>query len=245
MAAAQTAVGVGRALRQDTGLRTRQPLGRLLLHADDGRAAALLDDPRLAAILREELNVKAAEPLADPRTVAQLTGKANFRALGPRFGKGAPAAAKAIAAMTPDQLLVLRREGSVSLEVDGRPESFGHEEVQVVEQGIPPYAAGSQDGLTVALDTTLTPVLRDEGLSREIINRVQNLRKKSGLDVADRIRLQVAGDDDVTRALAAHSDHVASETLAAWSTDDDLPHRDEFEVDGHAVRVALARRERE
>ncbi|MCB1151188.1 isoleucine--tRNA ligase, partial [bacterium] len=96
MTAAQTVVGAGRALRQDTGLRTRQPLGRLLLHADDARAADLLGDERLAAILREELNVKAVEPLADPRTVAELTGKANFRALGPRFGKAAPLAAKAI-----------------------------------------------------------------------------------------------------------------------------------------------------
>jgi len=243
MAAAQTVVSVGRALRQDAGLRTRQPLGRLLVHADDARAAGLLEDPRLAAILREELNVKAVAALDDPRTVAELTGKANFRALGPRFGKDAPRAAKAIAAMTPAQLLALRRDGGVELDLDGRSTAFGHEEVQVVEQGIPPFAAGSQDGLTVALDTTLTPELRDEGLCREIINRVQNLRKKSGLDVADRIDLHVDGNDDVTRALAAHADHVASETLAVWSTDDDLPHRDAFAVDGHDVRVALRRRD--
>lgn len=74
---------------------------------------------------------------------------------------------------------------------------------------------------------------------------MQNLRKKSGLDVADRIDLRVDGNDDVTRALAAHADHVASETLAAWSTDDDLPHRDAFTVDGHDVSVALRRRDGE
>jgi len=244
MAAAQKVVGTGRSLRQDSGLRTRQPLSRLVLHSDDDRASRLQSDQRLKAILKEELNLKAIDLVDDPRSVAILSGKANFRALGPRFGKGAPQAAKAIVAITPEEILELRRNGSVELDLDGVPTGFSHEEIQVVEAGLEPFVAGSQDGLTVAIDTTLTAALRDEGLCREIINKVQNLRKTSELEVADRITLFVGGDDDVTRALDSHAEHVARETLAKLTTTmDNLPNRDSFSVDGHEVTVALVRRD--
>jgi isoleucyl-tRNA synthetase len=236
---------VGRSLRQDSRLRTRQPLGRLLLHADDDRASVLESDGHLRAILLEELNVKDVDLIDDPRAVARLAGKANFRALGPRFGKKAPVAAKVIGAMEPAQLLALRRDGSVELELEGATFAFTGEEVQVVEEGIEPYVAASESGLTVALDTTLTQALVDEGLCREIINKVQNLRKKSGLDVSDRIRLHVAGDDDVVRVLGTHGDRLSGETLATIiETADGLQHTDTFEVDGHEIHVALARREK-
>ena len=244
MRAAQDSVSVGRSLRQDSRLRTRQPLGRLLLHADDGRAAALHDDPHLRSILMEELNVKELALVDDPKSVARLAGKPNFRALGPRFGKQAPVAAKVISAMTADHVLELRRNGTVDLEFEGAPAPFTTEEVQVVEEGVAPYVAGSENGLTVALDTTLTPELVDEGLCREIINKVQNLRKKSGLEVQDRIRLAVSGDDDVARVLVVHGEHLAGETLAVLADPtEELEHADAFEVDGHEIRVSLARRD--
>jgi len=242
MAAAQSVVGVGRSLRQDAQIRTRQPLGRLLLHADDGRAAALLDDSDLRGILAEELNIKQVDALDDPLRVARLSAKAVFRALGPRFGKRAPAAGRAIAAMTPQQALALRRHGAVALDVEGVSESITFEEARVVEEGLAPYAAGSVDGITVALDTTLDEGLREEGLAREIINRVQNLRKKSGFAVADRIRLAVAGDGAAHRALNRYGERIAGETLAQLvAASPDLPHTDSFEVDGVAIEVAIAR----
>jgi isoleucyl-tRNA synthetase len=246
MKAAQAVVATGRSLRQDTGIRTRQPLGRLLLHSDDERAKRLQSNMRLQAILREELNLKTVELVDDPRSVATLIGKANFRALGPRFGKKAPIAAKTITGMTPEQVLELRRQGSVKLDFEGEPTEFTHEEIQVIDGGIEPFVAGSQEGLTVAIDTTLTSELKDEGLCREIINKVQNLRKKSGLEVADRITLFIDGDDDVAQALGAHADYVVGETLAILtSTDKDLPYHDEFVADGHDVTIALDRRVQE
>ncbi len=245
MGAAQAAVTVGRSLRQDARLRTRQPLGKLLLHADDGRASTLLGDEHLNAILLEELNVKELLLIDDPRNVARLAGKANFRALGPRFGKKAPIAAAVIAAMKPAELLELRREGRVALDFEGDDVTFTNDEVQVVEEGIAPFVAASEGGLTVALDTTLTPELVDEGVCREIINKVQNLRKKSGLEVSDRILLHVAGDNDVARVLQTHGDRLAGETLATIiDTAQHLPHADTFEVDGHDIHVTLARRDK-
>ena len=242
MATAQKAVGLGRSLRQEARIRTRQPLARMLIHSADGRAAALVGDDRLADILRDELNVKEIALLDDPLKVVSLQAKANYRALGPRFGKGAPQAAKRIEAMTVAEIAALRGDGSVELDLGGVPTAFGHDEVQVAETGVAPYVAASENGITLALDTTLTPELIDEGAAREIVNRVQGLRKKSGLDVSDRILLNVSGGEDVARVMAGHGDRVTAETLATLVAESaGLPYAENFRIDDLDVSVALAR----
>jgi isoleucyl-tRNA synthetase len=242
MAVAQVVVGLGRSVRQDAALKTRQPLGRLLLHSDDGRAAALLADPLLSGYVCDELNVKELGLVADPREVVLLSAKANFRALGPRFGKQAPAAAAAIAAMTPAQIMGLRAQGSITLTVEAAEAEFGFEEVQVVELGVPPFVATAAAGLTVALDTTLTDDLRAEGLCREIINKVQNLRKTSGLAVSDRIELSVTGPEPVLAAVARFAARIAADTLAVTvASTRDLPYKEAFQLDENEIGIALDR----
>ena len=244
MAAAQAVVGIGRSLRQDAGLKTRQPLGRLLVHADDDRGDLLLGDERLVGYVAEELNVKTVDSVADPREVAELSAKANFRALGPRFGKQAPQAAAAIAAMTAEQILELRGAGTVTLDLAGQATGFGFEEIFVSETGIAPYVAGGAGGLTVALDTTLTEDLRQEGLCREIINKIQNLRKNSGLEVSDRIDLRIDGPDEVLAAVARFDERIRRETLAVdVASAGDLAYKDTFKIDDYEIDVALRRSE--
>jgi isoleucyl-tRNA synthetase len=242
MQVAQTVVGLGRSLRQETQLKVRQPLGRLLIHSTDERVAQLLGDPTLLGYVAGELNVKRVEGLADPRDVAVLAAKANYRALGPRFGKQSPQWAKAIEALTPQQIQDLRRQGSLSLTVGGHEQMLGHDEIQVREEGVPPFAAASDGGLTAALDTTVNEELRAEGVAREIINKVQNLRKKSGLQVSDRIRLGIAGPAVVLAAVQQHAGRICQETLAeSLSADGELPHRDSFRLDDAEVTITLAR----
>ena len=245
MAVAQAVVGLGRSLRQAAQLRTRQPLGRLLIHADDGRsdgAEALLADEQMLAYVAEELNVKSVAAAPDLAAVAQLKAKANFRALGPRFGKRAPEAAAAITGMSAAEIIQLRSTGVAILAVGAETTTFGFDEIQIVETGVAPFVAAGSNGLTVALDTTLTDDLIAEGLSREIINRVQNLRKQSGLEVSDRIILHVAGSPAVCEIVAQHAERISTETLATTLTEaEDLPHRDHFEVDGQEVTIALNR----
>lgn len=242
MAAAQSVVGLGRSLRQESSLKTRQPLGRLLMHADDDRVALLMADPRLQGYIAEELNVKEIGTVDDPREVALLSAKANFRALGPRFGKQAPVAAKVITGMTPEQILVLRENGRVPLEMAGETLEFTFEEVIVNEQGVEPFVAGGSTGLTVALDTTLTPELRQEGLCRELINKVQNLRKKSGLAVSDRINLRIEGPESVLAAVSCFGERIAAETLAETvAAAGDLAYKDTFEIEDQQISIALDR----
>jgi len=242
MAAAQTVVGLGRSLRQDSGLKTRQPLGRLVMHANDDRADLVLADATLAGYVASELNVKDVGTVADPREVAELSAKANFRALGPRFGKQSPLAAKRITAMTGDEIMTLQRAGRVVLEFEGQDTEFTFEEVAVAEQGIGSFVAAGSQGLTVALDTTLTGDLRQEGLAREIINKVQNLRKKSGLEVSDRIELSITGSEAVLEAVEAHRERITGETLALGvASGRELAYKDSFDIDDHAIGIALDR----
>jgi len=242
MGTTQTVVGLGRSLRQDTQIKVRQPLGRLLVHSTDARAQALLADETLRGYVAGELNVKSVEALDDPRTVATVTAKANYRALGPRFGKASPQWAKAIEALDAAAVMGLRETGSVTVELDGRSESLGFEEVQVQQAGIEPFAATGHGPLTVALDTTIDDALRAEGLAREVINKIQNLRKKSGLDVSDRIVLAVEGPEDVLAAVRDHEERIRLETLAQeLAADGELPHSETFKLSGAEVTIKLAR----
>jgi isoleucyl-tRNA synthetase len=243
MQTAQEVVGLGRSLRQDTQIKVRQPLGRLLVHSTDSRAADLLADATLTGYVAGELNVKAVEALADPREVAVLAAKANYRALGPRFGKMSPQWAKAIEALDAAAVMSLRETGTVNVTCGGTTEALGFEEIQVRQEGIAPYAATGQGSLTVALDTTIDDDLRAEGMVREIINKVQNLRKKSGLEVSDRIMLVVDGPEPVQAAVRAHADRLAQETLAESLADQgELPHRDSFRIGDSDITIMLARR---
>lgn len=243
MAAAQQVVQLGRAARQDARIRTRQPLPRLLVAAPGERGARLAADPVLAALVAEELNVKSVAPLADVQQVVALSARPNFKALGERFGKRTPRLAEQIRAWGPAEILALRERGALTLALDGDQVEVGADLVEVVQSNRPPFVAASGNGYTVALDTTLTDELVDEGLCREIVNRVQNLRKKSGLEVSDRIRLAVAGSPRAEAVAARFGEHIAGETLAAALSGamEGLPHQDEFEVDGVRITVALAK----
>ncbi|PID78770.1 hypothetical protein CSB20_13550, partial [bacterium DOLZORAL124_64_63] len=118
--------------------------------------------------------------------------------------------------------------------------AFTFEEIQVLEEGTGSFVAGSGQGLTLALDTALDDALRAEGLCREIINKVQNLRKKSGLEVSDRIRLAISGNETVLAAVQRHAERIRTETLAlSIAADGELPYKDSFRIDENEVGIAL------
>ncbi|MCP4293520.1 MAG: isoleucine--tRNA ligase [bacterium] len=242
MKVSQTVVGVGRSLRQESGLKTRQPLQRLVVHSLDDRAEKLLANDQLAGYVREELNIKTVEMVDDPRSIASLSAKANFRALGPRFAKKAPLAAKCITSMTAEEIMKLKENGTVNLQFEGEATAFTFEEVMVQEEGTGSFVAGSGQGLTLALDTELNDDLRAEGLCREIINKIQNLRKKSGLEVSDRIELQVDASAEVQAVVQAFADRIKTDTLASTvAGSGDLPYKDSFSIEENEITIALGK----
>ncbi|MEU8570523.1 isoleucine--tRNA ligase [Streptomyces pathocidini] len=205
-------VELGRATRAESGVKTRQPLSRALVAAAGFESLG----EELRGQIAEELNVSELAALSEVGgSLVDTTAKANFRALGRRFGKGVQAVAKAIAGADAAALSLALREGTASVEVDGETVALSPEEVIITETPREGWSVASDSGATVALDLEITPELRRAGLARDAIRLIQEARKNSGLDVADRIALRwEAADEEMRTALTDHAPLIADEVLA-------------------------------
>ena len=208
MALVRRLVDLGRQARAESKVKTRQPLGRAMVSASGWQD--LPDE--LRALVSAELNVVALEPLAGD--LVDVTVKANFRALGKRFGKGVQAVAAAVASADAAALAADLRAGTASVVVDGEPVALSPEEVVVTETPRTGWAVASGAGETVALDLDITPELRRAGLVREAVRLVQDARKSSGLEVSDRIELWWQASGELAEALEEGSGRLAEEVLA-------------------------------
>jgi len=209
-------VEMGRALRERSGLRVRQPLRGLHVRASDPAALELLGGPFATAQVLDELNIKAWGSLdGDDGELCALRAKADFKRLGKRLGKRMKAAAAVIAELPSGPVAALRGGAPVTIEVDGEPLEITPEEVQITVETRAEFDVETDGHFVVFLDTELDEDLVAEGLAREVINRVNGLRKESGLSVETRIRLRldVAGEA-LLRALDGYSALIAGETLA-------------------------------
>ncbi|MDA0567050.1 isoleucine--tRNA ligase [Streptomonospora sp. S1-112] len=231
MALTRRLVDLGRAARVDSGVRTRQPLSRVLV----GAAGFDRLPEQLRAQIAEELNVQQLDPLsAVGGDLVDYTVKPNFRALGKRFAKRTPLVAQAIGA-APAQALVeqVRSTGWAHVEVEGEQVEVSAEELLVTEQPREGWTVAAEAGETVALDLEITPELQRAGLARELIRLVQDARKSSGLEISDRIDLWWSAEDPVTaQALTEHAATIAGEVLARTFTEG-AP-----EGEAHTVRSA-------
>ncbi|GAA3043871.1 isoleucine--tRNA ligase [Kitasatospora albolonga] len=213
MALVRRLVELGRATRAESGVKTRQPLSRALIAAQGWDE--LPGD--LRAQIAEELNVSVLESLTEVGgSLVDTTAKANFRALGKRFGKGVQDVAKVVAAADAAALAAsLRSSGTASVELNGETVELTPDEVIITETPREGWAVANEAGATVALDLAITPELKRLGIARDAIRQIQEARKNSGLDVADRIVLRWRATDEATvEAIAEHGHLVAEEVLA-------------------------------
>jgi isoleucyl-tRNA synthetase len=233
---------LGRSAREHANLRIRQPLRTLSAIVPGGRGIS----PALTAILQEELNVHRVVFLSDSDEVVRLSAKPQFGALGPRFGPRTPAVAQAIATLEGQAVRRLQAGEEVTLTVDGEELAIGPQDVTVLEEASGDLEVTSSDGYLVALDRAVDDELRAEGIARELVNRVQRLRKDAGLEVSDRIRLGITGAQTVEDAAAEYRAQIAGETLATelWIGDQrtgDLANVEEVEIDGERATIGVAR----
>ncbi|WP_329388889.1 isoleucine--tRNA ligase [Streptomyces sp. NBC_01716] len=212
MALVRRLVELGRATRAESGVKTRQPLSRALVAAAGFETLSA----ELRAQITDELNVSSLAALSEVGgSLVDTTAKANFRALGKRFGKGVQAVAKAVADADAAALSAALREGTASVTVDGEPVSLAPDEVIITETPREGWSVASDSGATVALDLEITPELRLAGLARDAIRLIQEARKNSGLDVADRIAVRWSTTTEETRtALSTHASLISDEVLA-------------------------------
>jgi isoleucyl-tRNA synthetase len=213
MGAARQVVNLGRAARNATQIKTRQPVAKVVIACREREQAAVQS---LAAVVTEELNVKALEFVASASDLVSYVVKPNFRTLGPKFGKNMPAVAAAVAALPADETGDRIAGGrSVMVTVDGEEHEFTPEDFAVETHQKEGYQVEREGGLAVAISTALTPELVSEGLARELVHHIQNTRKAADFQIDDRIRLRVAGPSEVAEMLAVHGEWVKKETLAS------------------------------
>ena len=214
----QKVVGLARAARGQSGVRTRQPLSRLLVRAPDDASHRALEGHQEQIL--EELNVKAIEFIARDAGLVNYRIKPNLPVLGKRYGKKVPLIRNTLAAADGAAIAgAVARGETFDIDVDGDVLTLEAGDVLVETSSAEGYACGEDGGYLTALDTSLTDDLVQEGLARELVRAVQEARKQAGLEVSDRITLGVTGSAGVEAALAEYRDYLMAETLAsAWET---------------------------
>jgi isoleucyl-tRNA synthetase len=240
MDVAQRVVGLVRAMRAKTNLKTRQPLARIAVPASP-ETRRLIE--QMHDVILEEINVKRIEFIDESSPIVRKTATANFKIIGPKFGKQVNAVAKRIKEMSSAEVVQLDQAGSFSTQVNGADVTIAREDVTIAAQSIEGWLVESSEGLTVALDTTLTPELVNEGLAREFVNRVQNMRKDAGLSVTDRIRIYFESSGKVAAAISGMSDYIKSETLATQvqTGRDSAEHWEKWEIDGEPCEIGISK----
>jgi isoleucyl-tRNA synthetase len=205
--------GLGRGARESAGIRVRQPLRRLTAAVPPGLASRM--DREVLEIVRDELNVRELAFVDDPGELLTYRAEPNFAVLGPEFGPRAARVAEAVRGLEGSELGAWRsRGGKLSVQVDGEGVELPAAAVTVVEEPQPGLVVQSEAGITVALDVVLDDGLRSEGTARELVNRIQRLRKEAGLELDDRIRLGIFGAPEVVSAAKTHRNYIAGEVLA-------------------------------
>jgi isoleucyl-tRNA synthetase len=243
MDAVRRLASLARSAREERNIRVRQPLGRMQVAVPGTVRGATLEE--LLELLRLEVNVKKVEVVASDTDLVRLRPKPNFRTLGKRYGKRTPAVAAAAATLTPVQLRGLEAGSPATVELEGEPVTYLPEDVAVEREVATDWLVQSNGAFVAALDPRLDDALKQEGLAREMVNRVQRIRKEAGYSYTDRIVLWIDGDEAVVDAVKIHAGFIRGETLArglevgARAPAPDLEQR--VDVDGYRAVVGVQR----
>ena len=218
MKKAQIITSLVRTMREKASIKVRQPLKRILLAVSDTTAREEYE--LVGDIILEEINVQKIEYIEEDGSVISKKVKPNFKTLGPRFGKDMKTLAEAIRMMTHKQIAVLEHQGHLSLELDGRVFDIVRDDVEIMHEDIEGWlvASDEQNGIMVALDTEMNEELEMLGLSRELVSRIQALRKESGFEITDRISLAIQGSEKLQDAANKNDAYIKAETLATKLT---------------------------
>jgi len=219
-------------LRKKSNIRVRQPLNKLMIPILDKKFERQLKD--VENLILSEVNVKEIDYLQDTAGVLVKSIKPNFKALGPKYGKMMKQIASAVNAFGQDDIVKIEQDEQYVLDIDGQEVEILLSDVDIITQDIPGWLISSMGTLTVALDVTLTPELVEEGIARDLVNRIQNLRKDKGFEVTDKIRLKIEKNPEISSAILNNFDYICSETLA-----ESLDLTEELN-DGNTARVELA-----
>ena len=213
---ARTLTSLALSLRKKEQIKVRQPLLKMIVPVKN-----LTERKRIENItqqLKVEINIKEVELLDDANSLLVKEIKPNFKTLGPRYGKDLKEVTQAIKKLSTEQIQQLEKHKNLKLDIDGKTIKLVDTDVEVFFKDIEGWQVAQSEGLTVALDMTLTPELIKEGLARELVNRIQNHRKDSGLEVTDKIEIYLKKNAVLEAAVSDNKSYILSETLASALT---------------------------
>jgi isoleucyl-tRNA synthetase len=200
------------ALRKKENIRVRQPLQKIMIPAIDANFKKRITT--VQELILSEVNVKELILIEDTTGVFVKQIKADFKKLGPKFGKQMKAVAAAIIRFSQDDITAMEVNGHFDIDVDGQSLTIDVTDVEIITKDIPGWLVATESNITVALDVTISESLKDEGIAREVINRIQNLRKDMAFDVTDKIIIEVKHHDALNAAIKNNLNYICSETLA-------------------------------
>ncbi len=241
MEAAQLISSLVLSLRKKANIRVRQPLSKIMIPVTGEAMQTQLE--KVSHLIKSEVNIKEIEFLAADNNILVKNVKPNFKTLGRKYGKQMKQIQAYFANMSQDEIHAFEKNNGTHLNIDGIDVELTLEDALIATQDIPGWAVTSEGNFTVALDMTITDALMQEGLAREIVNRVQNLRKTGGFEVTDRIALFIEKNDKTDAAIDKFGDYICNETLATITKVDALEGVEAEElVEGVNVRLKIQKR---
>ena len=211
MEAAQTIASLVLSLRAKEKIKVRQPLQKIMVPVDSAQQKEEI--LAVADLIKHEVNVKEIELMDDASDILVKQIKPNFKVLGPRFGKDMKLVASAITGFTSEDIKKIEQNGEIDVVINGKNTTLGLADVEISSQDIEGWLVANEGGFTVALDVTINDELKGEGIARELVNRIQNLRKDSGFEVTDRIDVKIQKDNNLVTAVQTNIEYIKTETL--------------------------------
>ena len=221
MAIAQKITSMVLALRRKKNIKVRQPLTEIMIPVTDQAQQTAIE--AVSDLITSEVNVKGIKFVAGDAGIIVKKVKPDFKKLGPKYGKIMKALAAQLTTLPQDDIIKFEREGSIKLMVDGQEAVVETADVEIISEDIPGWLVSNEGNLTVALDITITDELRREGMARELVNRIQNVRKSSGFEITDKINVVIAPDERTNQAVAEFHDYIAGQVQAHSLTVGEVP----------------------
>ena len=211
MEAAQTISSLVLSLRAKEKIKVRQPLQKIMVPIDNQQQKEEI--LAVGDLIKREVNIKEIDLLEDASDILVKNIKPNFKALGPKYGKDMKSIAAKVAQFNADDIKKIEQNGEIDVDINGKNITLGSDDFEITSQDIEGWLVANEGSLTVALDVTINEDLREEGIARELVNRIQNLRKDSGFEVTDRIDVSLQWEENIEKAVASNMEYIKEETL--------------------------------
>ncbi|MDZ7765388.1 MAG: DUF5915 domain-containing protein [Melioribacteraceae bacterium] len=237
---AQRIVYLSRSMRAKSNLKVRQPLKKILVSVGKNQRKAVND---MKDVILEEVNIKELEVLEDDSAIVNKSAKANFKSLGPRYGKLMKSLASEIAKLDQEQIKKLEEKNELTIDVQDSKIELTLDDVEIISTEIEGWLVESEEGVTVGIDTELTDDLIAEGYAREFVNRIQNMRKDADFDVVDKIKIYYQSDEKLSNYINKFSDYISNETLADElnSGKSENGYSEEWEIGDFNCKISIER----